>query len=491
MPRFQPGTAVIFRGPHGQRLAAIVGGPWEDGSFDLDCQQRVRREQMIEFPDGEMVEYHSASMNSWIPARLLHEGRAVGTFDLDCKEGVEIKRIRLPHGQGAPSTPGPPQTLLPSASSGGGPLKAGEFVFYKSGTHGWIPAKVISARPGDETCDLDVKPNASVQQIFRLPDGAMVEYFSQSSNSWIPARLLRPSGPGADPGSFDLDCKQCVPITKIRPPPDAAGGAPSPAPKMKSRGGAAAATGGGFWGLFGGEDVAEDGYGGVDKGGSKGGGKGGGKDGKPGGYDGGASFGRQMPPQVPGTMLPGKSFKMPLWSYNPPDGRHMDIRAEPNIEGRRSDKCLAAGEIFCVSQEMQGPQGVLYLEIADGRGWVFDHKPGFGPMCERYLIDEEDSSAHYVVINDKLAVTGARARGGDGDVVGKLGAGACVKVKEVVTLADQHRVRGRIEQPAGWITLLDLQSGRRCAVKSQQKIAALATGALQQRQSCFGFGGSR
>jgi len=524
MSKFHPGSAVVFKAPDGPRLAAVVGGPWEDGTYDLHCQQRVRPQQMTEFPDGEVVEYHSTSMNAWIPARLLREGSGMATFDLDCKEGVEIRRIRLPQGGGVASSAAPPGTnFLGGAPHRAERLQAGDLCFYKSSAHGWIPAKVLNM-PSDSICDLDVKPGASVENVFKLAEGTVVEYHSASQNSWIPAKLLKAA---AEPGVFDLDCKMGVPVAKIRPPEGGPGqyqSAPlQPQPKTRadrSTGGARDATMGLFdaaasmVGYRGGKgSEAMGGYGGY----------GGPHDseapvpgtfipGKAGGttphvpmpdqepfapgwrHGESKAPGTNLPQNAPGTNLPARpswqAAKAQLWRYIPADGRHIDIRQEPQIDGPRSKNHLAAGDVFCVNQEFQGVQGVLFLELADGRGWVFDHKPGFGPMCERYDAEEEDSSGYYTIIHDKVSVTGARARGGEGDVVAKLGAGASVKVSEVATLTDQHRVRGRIEKPAGWVTLMDTESGRRCAIKTKKPAGgALDTGVLQNHQSCFGIWG--
>lgn len=61
----------------------------------------------------------------------------------------------------------------------------------------------------------------------------------------------------------------------------------------------------------------------------------------------------------------------------------MDIRATPDVGAVRTGKQLLCGEEFQVSQELHGQDGVLYLQLADGRGWVFDSKPGVGRMCFR------------------------------------------------------------------------------------------------------------
>lgn len=59
----------------------------------------------------------------------------------------------------------------------------------------------------------------------------------------------------------------------------------------------------------------------------------------------------------------------------------MDIRVVPDIKGPRTGQSLRPGERFRVSRQLQKEDGVLYLELADGRGWTFEGMPGVGTLC--------------------------------------------------------------------------------------------------------------
>merc|ERR1719433_2132502 len=72
------------------------------------------------------------------------------------------------------------------------------------------------------------------------------------------------------------------------------------------------------------------------------------------------------------------------WLYSPEVSALLDIRSSPDINGPRTHVVMQPGEVFMVSEEREGPEGVLYLKLADGRGWVFDRKPGSGMMCVRH-----------------------------------------------------------------------------------------------------------
>jgi len=71
------------------------------------------------------------------------------------------------------------------------------------------------------------------------------------------------------------------------------------------------------------------------------------------------------------------------WRFDAGDGKHIDLRTHPDISAPRTGGKVLPGECFAVCCEHMGTDGVLYLQLADGRGWLFDHKPGFGPMCLR------------------------------------------------------------------------------------------------------------
>merc|ERR1712226_1635894 len=81
--------------------------------------------------------------------------------------------------------------------------------------------------------------------------------------------------------------------------------------------------------------------------------------------------------------IEGKKVLTTLWRYSPPDGRVLDIRIGPDINSARREDRISSGDVFQVSEEVLGPDGVLYLKLADNRGWVFDRKPGVGFMCIR------------------------------------------------------------------------------------------------------------
>merc|ERR1711920_826136 len=65
------------------------------------------------------------------------------------------------------------------------------------------------------------------------------------------------------------------------------------------------------------------------------------------------------------------------------DGKKLGVRATPDYNGPRTGANLIVGEQFDVCEERINFDGVIFLKLADGRGWAFDRKPGVGEMCVR------------------------------------------------------------------------------------------------------------
>mmetsp|Transcript_33857 Transcript_33857/g.72158 ORF Transcript_33857/g.72158 Transcript_33857/m.72158 type:complete len:170 (-) Transcript_33857:74-583(-) len=79
------------------------------------------------------------------------------------------------------------------------------------------------------------------------------------------------------------------------------------------------------------------------------------------------------------------------WVYRPCNHKRMHIRAEPFVQGVKkggTPQYIECEEVLSISEERagdpaRGEQNILFLKLADGRGWVFDHKPDVGVMCKR------------------------------------------------------------------------------------------------------------
>ncbi|CAE8642109.1 unnamed protein product [Polarella glacialis] len=597
-------------------------------------------------------------MGQWIGAKLIGPGKMPGLLDLDCKEGAELRRIRLPPsvgdsmgplgvvgsffasmagypsgGSSAATMLNPLGTSVPSgmplksalkhhASSSstatacgasqqrGPPLSPDDHCFYHSETHGWITARIAAFRPETGCYDLDVKKGVPPAKVHGIRAGSAVEYHSTSlPGTWVPARVLRP---GANHETFDLDCKECVPLDRLRPPADGAGEAgisiPRTNPAAHRPDGTALLTiprtnaaahrpdGTALLTIPRTDPGAHipDGYMSVAT--------------SPKLHQLRASIHAKDPvalrqrlesnsdlraghvqsavhrldgpapralaelrrairnrnkdllaAAIEAAALAGvpdeelengaqalQDLEEPMWRYDPDDHCHMDIRAVPMINGSRTQHALLAGEVFRVSTEHRGADGTLYLKLADGRGWVFDRKPGAGTLCVRYEVarftvisvengiqfglklssipmnrvavsqvdpggwadrlgvkpgDEllavaaqrvskismgelekvvagkgprplaltfackEDGPGNYTIVHDGSAVTPTVALGSDTDIVAQLSAGTKVIVSEIVNNDKEQRIRGRIARPAGWISLLNTENGKRWARK--------------------------
>jgi len=161
-----------------------------------------------QFQVGTAVEYFSATLSQWIPAKILHFNADRNTYNLDCKPDVPSNRIRnigagadsgTPVGFDRPTVVGGDNS--PGVNSPG--HKGTEFS--PSGVSGVI---------GDHnrpTNFVGSSAQADGGDPFQL--GAQVEYYSATANSWIPAKIQYIN---AD-GTYNLDCKPLVTRDRIRP----------------------------------------------------------------------------------------------------------------------------------------------------------------------------------------------------------------------------------------------------------------------------------
>jgi hypothetical protein len=72
------------------------------------------------------------------------------------------------------------------------------------------------------------------------------------------------------------------------------------------------------------------------------------------------------------------------WKYLPCNDAPCAIQTGPRVGSLLSMHEVAPGEVFQVSEErFDDESDVTFLKLADGRGWLFDTKPGVGQVCAR------------------------------------------------------------------------------------------------------------
>lgn len=94
-----------------------------------------------------------------------------------------------------------------------------------------------------------------------------------------------------------------------------------------------------------------------------------------------------------------------IWRYSPPVAYPIHTRATPEINGPRTESILHPGEVFRVAEGREGVDGVLYLKLADGRGWVFESKPGLGTMCVEHKFGPAPAPAPTAPTTTTITVT--------------------------------------------------------------------------------------
>merc|ERR1712118_306087 len=66
-----------------------------------------------------------------------------------------------------------------------------------------------------------------------------------------------------------------------------------------------------------------------------------------------------------GVMCERLEGKPGMWRYQPPSALPIDVRAEPAVDGKRTQALLRPGAIFEVAEELVGEDGVMYLRMAN------------------------------------------------------------------------------------------------------------------------------
>ncbi|CAK0857093.1 unnamed protein product [Prorocentrum cordatum] len=79
-----------------------------------------------------------------------------------------------------------------------------------------------------------------------------------------------------------------------------------------------------------------------------------------------------------------------LWTYEPENGKPISIRKGPELNGAKTSFLMYPNEMFRVEEVEAGEGddvGVLFLKLADGRGWLLDRHPEQGQLCRRATLE--------------------------------------------------------------------------------------------------------
>ncbi|CAK0910864.1 unnamed protein product [Prorocentrum cordatum] len=71
------------------------------------------------------------------------------------------------------------------------------------------------------------------------------------------------------------------------------------------------------------------------------------------------------------------------WVYQPAKKAPITIETHPRKEGEHTAHKILPGTRFEVEEIQAGDDDILFLKLADGRGWVFDKHPEYGELCAR------------------------------------------------------------------------------------------------------------
>lgn len=79
------------------------------------------------------------------------------------------------------------------------------------------------------------------------------------------------------------------------------------------------------------------------------------------------------------------------WVCDTPVGEEVQVHREPTVDSPFSIHSFKHGEVFNVARECQAEDGVQFLELAGGRGWVAN----FNPESDRLLFRRCDSTTDF------------------------------------------------------------------------------------------------
>lgn len=169
-----------------------------------------------------------------------------------------------------------------------------------------------------------------------------------------------------------------------------------------------------------------------------------------------------------------------------PRGANVGLRSRPDTsdDSRMGEgQLLKSGERFEVSAVVVGEGEQKFLKLADGRGWAFTQSAKDGrtlctpagqggpgeegpPTAEQQLAEIKGMfpPGEYRLVNEGYPTADAST---ESDDIGELPPGTLVNISEVVVMLEEKRVRGKIDKPAGWLSLLKLDDGYRWVVPSK------------------------
>jgi len=159
----------------------------------------------VEYAIGEVVEYHSQRLRSWIPAKVLGS-YGNGKYRLDCKPYASSEHIRRPKATARVNSWLSADGGFAAAGMGQG-FCVGEAVEYNSKTQGgWIAARVLG-RNMDGTYNLDIKPDAVPSKI-RRQSSAQAGLFQTIVPDYLmePMQVKQHEVTNATEGSKDTQC---------------------------------------------------------------------------------------------------------------------------------------------------------------------------------------------------------------------------------------------------------------------------------------------
>jgi len=162
-----------------------------------------------------------------------------------------------------------------------------------------------------------------------------------------------------------------------------------------------------------------------------------------------------------------KSYLVGTWVYSN-GAREYDVSlgADDGLQFHETNRDAESGVVTrSVSGHLQNEEGWMHAALADSAG-----KPQ-GEVRLRAAGANQDGTGMFAISHPCALAPSVRLALKE-DVITELEIGAVVEVVEVVRHEEQHRIRARLENPAGWISIEDTLNGHRWAERQRCMICS-------------------
>jgi hypothetical protein len=149
-----------------------------------------------------------------------------------------------------------------------------------------------------------------------------------------------------------------------------------------------------------------------------------------------------------------------LWRFYGKNGRPIAIREEPDYDAEGTGDYLNQGDKFVVSEIQADEEGVLWLMLADDRGWLFDEDQSGQLLCKRLVDETWEYQPEDELAGREIAIRSSPDINSP-DIGKYIFPGESFQVEETV-VGDDDILYLKLDQEAGWLFETHPEYGTLC-----------------------------